>query len=87
VRELRVWAAKDGSTLHVPRKLEAETVKGEEWAPIIGQSVQAGDDPALTVIRLPGTPLTKLRIVQPPHGGSKDRPDLIWISEIEVVTE
>jgi hypothetical protein len=32
---------------------------------------------------LPGTPIHRLRIVQAPGGGSSERPDLMWVAQVE----
>jgi hypothetical protein len=86
VREVRLWAALDAGTLHVPQKVEAQAQVGDKWAPIEGQQVEAGEN-GLVTIRLRGEALKALRVFQAPHGGSKDRPDLMWISELQTETE
>lgn len=84
VREVRIWWASDTGKLHASRQVEAQVQKDGDWVPIDGQEVKAGDEPGLTVIRLPGGSLKALRILQSPHCGSADRPDLMWVTEVEV---
>ncbi len=83
VREVRLWGALDAGTLHVPQRVEVQAPAGEAWAAVPGQRLEVGEK-GLVTIRLSGESLGKLRLLQPEHGGSKDRPDLMWVTEVEV---
>ena len=85
--EVRLHAGLDARTLHMPQKLEAQVLEGGEWTAAEGQRLERGPALGLVSIRLTGKPLKQLRIVQPPHGGSTARPDLMWVSEIEVMSK
>jgi hypothetical protein len=87
VSEVRIWWAKDAGKLHISRRVEAQVQKADDWVRTDGQELKAGDEPGLTVIRLPAAPLKMLRILQPARGGSPDRPDLMWVTEVEVTPE
>jgi len=78
-----VWGALDSGTLHVPQRIEVQAPTGDGWSAVEGQRLEPGEK-GLVTIRLPGENLGKLRLLQPEHGGSQDRPDLMWISEVEV---
>jgi hypothetical protein len=82
VREVRLWGAADSGTLHVPQQIEAQVSDGGTWTAIPNQRIERGESGLLT-LHLPGTRLGRLRLAQPPHGGSPQRPDLMWITEVE----
>jgi hypothetical protein len=82
VQEVRLWGALDAGTLHVPRKVEVHLPKGDGWAPVEGQQLAAGERGLLSV-QFPAVEVRALRVLQPAHGGSAGRPELMWISEVE----
>ena len=84
VRQVRVWWALDSGRLHVSKQIEAQVKEDQGWVRAEGQEVKPGDKPGVTVISLPGRPLSALRLYQPPRSGSADRPELMWVTEIEV---
>ena len=83
VHEVRLWAALDAGTLHVPERVEVQEHSGDGWARIEGQEVNVADNGCVT-LRLPPAERRLIRVWQAPHGGSKARPDLMWISEVEI---
>ena len=83
-RQVRVWWALDGGRLHASAKVEVRVKQGAAWVRAEGQEARPGQEPGLTPVTLPGQPLSALRICQPAHGGSVDRPDLMWVTEVEV---
>jgi len=84
VRQVRVWWALDGGRLHASTQVEVQVKQGAAWVCAEEQEARPGEQPGLTVITLPGQPLSALRICQLAHGGSTDRPDLMWVTEVEV---
>jgi hypothetical protein len=87
VRAVRVWWAEDAGELHASRQVEAQAREGGEWRAVTGQEVQPDAEPGVTVIHLPPKAVKELRIHQAPHGGSASRPDLMWVTEVELVPD
>ncbi len=86
IRRLRLWWARDGKVLYVSRTVVVQAKNRRNWQPVAGQRHLA-ERPELTVITLPSPQVTELRIHQPQGGGSAERPNLMWVSEVEVDAE
>ena len=75
------WAVYS-DTYWAASRLLAQVWDGEQWVTV----KELGDNPATvsTVLELPKTTTDRLRILQPSGGGHPNRPNIMWITEIEV---
>ncbi len=74
------WAA-EGEAVYSSRRFQIEALIGEQWVP-----VAEADEPEPVYVSMVGfdeVQATAVRIVQPPGGGPAQRPNLMWISEVE----
>lgn len=74
------WAA-EGDTMSSSRHIEVQALVGEAWVP-----VAEADEPEPVSVSMVGfdeVQATAVRIIQPPGGGPAQRPELMWISEVE----
>ncbi len=86
-RLLRLWWARDAGQVHASRKFEVQVRSGDQWVTMPGQQIQPPTRPELTEIVLTGGPVPALRLFQLDGGGSTERPGLLWLSELELVSE
>ncbi len=77
---LRVTFAFDNNTWRVSRHLRIQT-KADDQSPWTELHFVT-DDHATNCV-LPETPVCQLRVIQEPGGGSADRPELMWIAQVE----
>ncbi len=82
-RKLRITWATDSAIVHASAKYHVQTrMKDGEWENA-GPAGEHTSDSSTHV--LPGSPFDQLRIVQPRGGGSTQRPDLLWIAQLELL--
>jgi len=90
VRQVRLWWAADSGRLHVSKQVEVQikhagpTSGPGKWVRAEVQKAETSDPKGLTTITLTGPAVQDLRLWQPAHGGSVLRPDLMWVTEVEV---
>ena len=78
VRQMTVWWAKDEGQLRASATLDLQVPDGDDWRTVAMGEPQGEQ----TILAAPGGPLTALRLRQPAGGGSRARPNLLWVSEI-----
>jgi len=79
-RVVLYWAA-ERETVFSSRRFEVQALVGDQWLP-----VAEADEPDPVFVSMVGfdeVQATAVRIVQPSSGGSAQRPDLMWVSEVE----
>lgn len=79
-RTLRVRWATDNGRLHASRDYRVEVQRSGKWH--IVQHV-TGNTAEVTIHTLPADPFDAVRLYQPPGGGNKLRPNLMWIAQVE----
>jgi hypothetical protein len=84
VREVKVWWAKDAGKLWISQQLRVEVGEKEKWRPAPDQQISTDRQQGVTIIRLSGEALKELRLLQPAQGGPPERPDIMWVSEVEI---
>jgi len=80
VRRVTVWWAKDEGQFRESATTELQVPDGEGWRTVATGKPGGGK----TVIACPGGPVPAIRLRQPPGGGSASRPNLLWVSELDV---
>ena len=80
VEQVTVWWARDEGRLKASGQLELQTPQGDGWQTIAKGQPADGR----TTFALDGKPQGKLRLRQAAGGGSADRPNLMWVTEIAV---
>jgi len=84
VKEVTVYWANYSHDPHTSRFFEVQIPEGDEWKTVYG-SPDEGEKPATcTTAEFPPVTLSKLRVYQPGESGSESRPNLMWLTEIEV---
>ncbi len=73
------WAV-DSGRIHASKEFEVQVLQGSSWKTI--DQIKENTE-AVTVHALPGTGFDALRIRQAPGGGSIQRPNLMWIAQVE----
>ncbi len=74
------WAVEDDA-VYSSRRFEVQALVGDEWLP-----VAEADEPDPVFVSMVGfdeVQATAIRVIQPPGGGSAQRPNLLWVSEVE----
>jgi hypothetical protein len=83
---LKITFAFDNKEWHPSQNFSVETSAetsagdGEGWQTIAHPT---NNQDSLFICPLPNQPIHAIRITQAPAGGSKERPDLMWIGQIE----
>lgn len=75
------WAA-EGDTVYSSRRFEVQAQVDEEWVSVA--QLTERDSTFFSVAQFDELQATAVRILQPPGGGSAQRPHLLWVSELEV---
>jgi hypothetical protein len=78
--KLRIQWALDGGKLYASTRYRVEVLQADAW--ILVERVQANSEAATDHV-LPDRPYDAIRILQTPSGGSTQRPNLMWIAQIE----
>lgn len=84
VTRLVIHWALDNGAWYPSRRFVVETLRDGAWTPIPDAAADAAPNGSSTAVSWPPARLTSLRLRQPAGGGSPTRPDLLWISELEV---
>lgn len=79
---LRIQWAVDSGRLHASTRYIVEVLQDGSWKAVDQVN---GNSQAVTEHRLPDAPYEAVRIHQLPGGGSKQRPDLMWVAQVERV--
>jgi len=79
-RKVTVWWAKDNGQLMASATLEVQVPDGEGWR-TVATGKPSGE---ATGVELDGSAVKALRLRQPAGGGSRERPNLMWASELAV---
>ncbi len=74
------WAAED-DTLFSSRRFEVQAQVDEEWVSVA--QLTEPDPTFFSVAQFDELQTTAVRILQPPGGGPAQRPNLLWVSEVE----
>jgi hypothetical protein len=79
---LKITFAFDDNRWHASQNFSVETsaTDGGAWQTIVHPT---SNQDSHFICTLPNEPVHAIRITQEPGGGSKDRPDLMWIGQIE----
>ncbi|MBI2299218.1 MAG: hypothetical protein HYU66_09815 [Armatimonadetes bacterium] len=76
---LRVWWARDGGRLYRSPKLALQVPGGAGWRTV----AEGSGEPASLDLALPAGSWPAVRVWQPAGGGPPERPELMWITELE----
>ena len=77
---LRLQWAVDNGRLHASQNFRVEVRRGDKWT-VVDQV--AGNTKGITEHKLPDAPFDAVRVLQPAGGGSPQRPDLMWLAQVE----
>ena len=64
------------------RQFRVETLADNEW--VIQAEVKQNEQPLCNLVQFPAVVTNGLRLVQPRGGGCADRPNVLWVSEVEI---
>ena len=83
-REMKIdWAFDNG--LHYPAsnfRVEVKAGDSEEWFEVARKE---SNDAPVTRVALGSNPIRSVRVIQEPGGGSPDRPNLMWVQQVELI--
>ena len=83
VREVTIYWAAYTDRLLTPRGFMVQVMQANEWHTVY-RSPDEGEPPArLTTVRFTPVETDQVRVYMPQGQGSKERPNLLWIAEIE----
>ncbi len=74
------WAV-EGDAVFSSRRFEVQALLGEQWVPVA--QVDEPEPVFVSMVRFDEVSATAVRVVQPPGGGPAQRPNLMWVSEVE----
>jgi len=74
------WAA-EGEAVYSSQRFEIHALVGEEWLPVA--EAEEPDPVYVSMVGFDEVQATAVRLVQPPGGGPAQRPELMWVSEVE----
>ena len=80
-RTIVYWNIEDGR-LHAARQVRIEALTGDTWLPVAEAS--PGEGEAASTIVMSPVRTTRLRVVQPAGQGPEHRPNLMWVTEVQV---
>ncbi|MGC9319107.1 MAG: DUF7402 domain-containing protein, partial [Armatimonadota bacterium] len=80
-RVIVYWNVED-DRVYTGREVTVQVLRDGHWLPLAEAQPQAGE--AATTIVVPPTRTEGLRIVQPAGMGSEHRPNLMWVTEVQV---
>lgn len=78
------WA-RDAGVYYNSQQVVIETLEGETWRPVPQTRIET--TPERMTVRFQPTALRCLRVRQPVGGGAPVRPNIMWVSEIALLTE
>jgi len=79
-RAVVYWAGEDDAA-YSARRFEVHALVGDQWLPVA--EVDEPDPVFVSMVGFDEVQATAVRIGQPSGGGSAQRPDLMWVSEVE----
>lgn len=79
-RVIVYWAA-EGGTVYCSRRFAVQALIGEQWQPVA--EVTRSEPGYVSVVDFEPVQASGVRIVQPPGMGSAERPNLLWVAEVE----
>ncbi len=83
VKEVTVYWANTGSTFHTSQNIEIQVPEGGGWKTVY-TSPKKGFTPArCTTFFFDEVTTDRFRVYQPAGGGTVQRPDLMWVAEVE----
>ncbi len=79
-RVIVYWPVEDGTT-YTSGQFEVQLMIDDAWQTVA--RVQEPEPTAFSLAQFEQVQATAVRIVQPPGGGSAQRPNLLWVGEVE----
>ena len=81
---VKVHWAWDNGAYYTSRKIAVQVLRDGKWWPVADGKVTTAQDGSMTSVGLAPTEAAALRVVQSPEGGPAGRPQIMWVTEIEV---
>ncbi len=81
---VKVHWAWDNGAYFTSRKIAVQVLRDGKWRPVADDKVTPAEDGSISSVGFAPTETSAIRILQSPEGGPAGRPQIMWVTEVEV---